>query len=106
MTATRMVRVATLAAAIALWCVCAYLLGRTTRPVAAPVGSRPASVLQRARAAARGAASAAASDAIFLLATVAKLVALAVLAWRLPRSVRAIGLGRIVDGGGRRPWSS
>lgn len=34
-------------------------------------------------------------DLLWLLATLANLAALAVLVWRLPRSVRAIGLGRI-----------
>ncbi len=34
-------------------------------------------------------------DALWLLATVAELAALAVLTWRLPRSIRAIGLGPI-----------
>ncbi len=73
---------------------CAYLLGRTTVPSLHLSGLDQhrffsARELRRAGHFSRG------EDLIFVLATVAKLAALAILAWRLPRSVRAIGLGRI-----------
>lgn len=83
-----------LAAAVVLWCVCAYLLGRTTVPSLHLSGLDQhrlfsARELRRAEHFSRG------EDLLFVLATLAKLTALAILAWRLPRSVRAIGLGRI-----------
>jgi STE24 endopeptidase len=89
-----MVKGGKLAAAVALWCLCAYLLARTTVPSLHLAGLDPhrfftARELRRAAQFSRG------EEAVFVLATAAKLVALAVLAWRLPRSVRAIGLGRI-----------
>lgn len=48
-----------------------------------------AHALARARSFSRG------ENVLWLLATVAQLTALAVLAWRLPRSIRQIGLGRL-----------
>jgi STE24 endopeptidase len=96
MTATRMARVATLAAAAAVWCVCAWLLARTSVPSLHLSGldehrffSRH--LLARTRSYGRG------EDALFLASAVAELAALAVLVWRLPRSVRSMGLGRIAS---------
>src|SRR5579884_853849 len=93
-TATRMARGATLAAAAAAWGVCAWLLLRTSVPALhlSGVDERrffPARELARARSFGRG------EDALWLAGVVAKLVALGVLAWRLPRSVRGIGLGPV-----------
>jgi Zn-dependent protease with chaperone function len=96
MTATRMTKAATLATAAVVWCVCAWLLARTSVPSLhlsgldehAYFGGR---ALARARSFSRG------EDGLWLAGTVAQLAALAVLAWRLPRSVRAIGLGPIAS---------
>ncbi|HZU20482.1 MAG TPA: M48 family metalloprotease [Gaiellaceae bacterium] len=89
-----MARGATLAAAAAAWGVCAWLLLRTSVPALhlSGVDERrffPARELARARSFGRG------EDALWLAGVVAKLVALGVLAWRLPRSVRGIGLGPV-----------
>jgi STE24 endopeptidase len=89
-----MVTAGKLAVAVALWLVCAYFLSRTIVPSLHLSGLDQhrfftASELRRAAHFARG------EQALFVLSTLAKLAALAVLAWRLPRSVRAIGLGRI-----------
>jgi STE24 endopeptidase len=89
-----MVTAGKLAVAVALWLVCAYFLSRTIVPSLHLSGLDQhrfftASELRRAAHFGRG------EQALFVLSTLAKLTALAVLAWRLPRSVRAIGLGRI-----------
>jgi STE24 endopeptidase len=94
MTATRMGKGATLALAAAAWCVCAWLLTRTNVPSLHLSGldqHRYFSdrAIDRARSYGRG------EETLWALSLVAQLVALGVLAWRLPRSVRAIGLGRI-----------
>jgi STE24 endopeptidase len=94
MTATRMARAATLAAAVVVWCACAWLLARTSVPSLHLSGLRardyfPAHELARTRRFSDG------NDALWALGTLAELVALAVLALRLPRSIRGIGLGRI-----------
>jgi STE24 endopeptidase len=89
-----MARGATLAIAAAVWCVCAWLLWRTSVPALHLSGLderryfAPRS-LARARSYTRGA------DVLWALAVLAELVALAVLARRLPRSARGIGLGRV-----------
>jgi STE24 endopeptidase len=79
-----------------VWCVCAWLLTRTTVPPLHLSGldqhrffSNHA--LARSRSYGRG------EQALFALGTLAEIVALLVLAWRLPRSVRGIGLGRIAS---------
>jgi STE24 endopeptidase len=89
-----MVRGATLAAAALAWCACAWLLTRTSVPSLHLSGLDErrffsAHELARTRSYTRGA------DALYAAGVVAQLVALAVLAWRLPRSVRRMGLGRI-----------
>jgi STE24 endopeptidase len=94
MTATRIAKGATLAAAAALWCVCAWLLARTSVP-SLHLGGLDQDrffaprVLARAKSYSRG------EQGLFVLATLARLAALGVLVWRLPKSVRTIGLGRI-----------
>jgi STE24 endopeptidase len=93
-TAARMVKGGKLAVAVALWLVCAYFLSRTIVPSLHLSGLDEhrffsASELRRAAHFSRG------EQGLFVLATLAKLGALAVLVWRLPPTVRAIGLGRI-----------
>ena len=94
MTATRMGKGATLALATVLWCVCAWLLARTSVPSLHLSGLDQHGYfsnrqLHRSRSFGRG------EQALWALAVVSQLAALGVLAWRLPRSVRGIGLGRI-----------
>jgi len=94
MTATRMTRAATLAAAAVVWCVCAWLLARTSVPSLHLSGLDEREffsghALARARSFGNG------EDALWLTATLTQLTVLGILAWRLPRSVRAIGLGPI-----------
>jgi Zn-dependent protease with chaperone function len=96
MTATRMGKGATLALGAGLWLVCAWLLARTSVPSLHLSGldqHRYFSTreLHRSRSFGRG------EQALWALAVIAQLAALAVLAWRLPRSVRGIGLGRIAS---------
>src|SRR3954454_6087935 len=94
MTATRVTKWATLAVATVLWCVCAWLLARTSVPSLHLDGldahryfsSRS---LHRARSYTRGA------DVLWLLGTAATLVTLAVLTRLLPKSVRTMGLGPV-----------
>jgi Zn-dependent protease with chaperone function len=96
MTATRMGKGATLALGAGLWLVCAWLLARTSVPSLHLSGldqHRYFSTreLHRSQSFGRG------EQALWALAVIAQLAALAVLAWRLPRSVRGIGLGRIAS---------
>jgi STE24 endopeptidase len=94
MTATRIGRAATLAVGVAVWCVCAWLLARTSVPSLHLSGLDQrrffsAHELSRARDFTRGA------DGLWVAGIVAELVALLVLARVLPRSVRGMGLGRV-----------
>jgi Zn-dependent protease with chaperone function len=94
MTATRMARWGTLAAAGLLWLAGAWLLLRTAVPPLHLSGldeSRffTARSLSRARSYGRGA------DTLFVAGIAAEVVALVVLSWRLPRSIGRMGLGRI-----------
>jgi STE24 endopeptidase len=97
MTAIRMGRAATLAAAAVAWCACAWLLSRTSVPSLHLSGldqrhyfsSRE---LTRARNFNR------AEQALYILNLVAQVTALVVLVRLLPRSVRSMGLGRIASG--------
>jgi STE24 endopeptidase len=96
MTAMRIGRAATLAVGAVVWCVAAWLLYRTSVPSLHLTGFDErrffsAHALARARSFSRG------EDVLWLLSTVAELVALGVLTWRLPRSIRQIGLGRIAS---------
>ena len=97
MTAMRMGRAATLAAATGVWCVGAWLLWRTSVPSLHLSGLDErrffsAHQLARARNYNRGA------DGLFLGSVVAQLTALVVLVRLLPRSVRTMGLGRVGSG--------
>ncbi len=83
-----------LAIAVGVWCGGAYLLGRTTVPHLHLSGLDQHRFFT-ARELRRSARFGHGEELLFGLGTIAKLTALAVLAWRLPRSVRAIGLGRI-----------
>ena len=84
----------TLAVAAVVWCACAWLLSRTTVPSLSLGGFdehryfTPAA-LRRAARYSRG------EQLLWLTGTAATVVALLVLAKRLPRSVPAMGLGRI-----------
>jgi STE24 endopeptidase len=89
-----MVRGATLAFAALVWVVCAWLLWRTSVPSLHLSGLHESryfgvQIVDRARSFSRG------EDVLWLLGNLAQLAALAVLAWRLPRSIRQIGLGRL-----------
>jgi STE24 endopeptidase len=93
-TATRIARTGTVAVAAIVWCVCAWLLARTSVPSLHLAGFDEhryfgTRILHRTARYGHG------EDALFVLATVAEIVAFAVLMWRLPRSTAAIGLGRI-----------
>lgn len=83
-----------LAAAAAVWCACAWLLVRTSVPALdlSGVDAREyfsARTLHRAESYSRG------LELLWLVGTLVMLLVLAVLARRLPRTVRSIGLGRI-----------
>jgi STE24 endopeptidase len=93
-TTTRIAKVAVLAAAVALWLACAWLLTRTSVPSLILGGLDenrffPRVLLARAARYSRG------EDLLWLGSTLASLVALIVLTRVLPPRVRAIGLGRI-----------
>src|SRR6201999_4536083 len=94
MTATRMTRAATLAVAVVVWCVCAWLLARTSVPSLRLSGLDEhryfsQHLLDRAQSYSRG------SDLLWLAGKVVEIAALVLLARILPRSVRGMGLGRI-----------
>jgi STE24 endopeptidase len=83
-------------ACVALWCVGAWLLGRTSVPSLHLSGVDEHTLfsdadLRRSAHYGRGV------EALWLAGTVATLAALAVLAWRLPKSIRSMGLGRIAS---------
>jgi STE24 endopeptidase len=94
MTANRIVRGGTLAVVAFGWCIAAWLLARTSVPSLHISGFDQhryfsEHAIDRAARYSRGA------DALWLAATVATLVALVVLARRLPPTIRSFGLGRI-----------
>jgi STE24 endopeptidase len=94
MTATRMTRAATLAVAVAVWCVCAWLLARTSVPSLHLSGLDEhryfsQHLLDRAHSYSRG------SDLLWLAGKVVEIATLVLLVRILPRSVRGMGLGRI-----------
>jgi STE24 endopeptidase len=83
-----------LALAVPAWCACAYLLARTSVPHLDLSGFDQHRYfllreLRRDERFSRG------EDGLWAAETVARFLALGMLAWRLPRSVRAIALGRI-----------
>jgi STE24 endopeptidase len=93
-TGARIAEAAALAAGVAAWLACAWLLARTSVPKLDLSGLDQrrffsAALLARTERYTRGA------DAIWLASKVATLAALAVVARLLPRSVRGIGLGRV-----------
>jgi STE24 endopeptidase len=93
-TATRIARGGTVAVAAIAWCAGAWLLARTSVPSLDLAGLDPqqyfsAHTLARARSYSRG------EDVLWIAGTLATLVALLALTWRLPPAVRAMGLGRI-----------
>src|SRR6476469_2499 len=84
----------TLAAAGVVWALCAWFLSRTSVPSLHLSGLDQhrffsARQLSRSSRFARG------EELLWLGGTAATLAALAVLAWRLPRTVSTMGLGRI-----------
>jgi STE24 endopeptidase len=96
-TAMRMTKAATLAVAAAAWCAGAWLLSRTSVPSLHLSGLDArryfsAHELARARSFDRG------EQGLYVLNLVAQLTALVVLVLVLPRSIRAMGLGRIASG--------
>jgi Zn-dependent protease with chaperone function len=97
MTAMRMGRAATLAAAAVAWCVGAWLLTRTSVPSLHLSGLDAgryftADELRRARSFNRG------EQGLYVAGLLAQVAALLVLVRVLPRSVRSMGLGRIGSG--------
>jgi STE24 endopeptidase len=96
MTAMRMGRAATLAAAAVAWCIGAWLLSRTTVPSLHLSGLDErrffsAREIARARSFSRG------QEALYVLNLLSQIAALVVLVRLLPRSVRSMGLGRIAS---------
>jgi STE24 endopeptidase len=96
MTAMRMGRAATLAAAAVAWCIGAWLLSRTTVPSLHLSGLDErrffsAREIARARSFSRG------QEALYVLNFLSQIAALVVLVRLLPRSVRSMGLGRIAS---------
>jgi STE24 endopeptidase len=94
MTATRIVRVGTLAVAAVAWCVVAWLLARTSVPSLHLAGLDErryfsAHAIGEARRYSHG------EEVLWVLGTISSLAALVVLARRLPPTVREMGLGRI-----------
>src|SRR4051812_49918878 len=94
MTATRMLRAATLAVAASGWCVCAWLLARrSARALDLPQLEErdyfSARALHRAASYSHGA------QALWLTDIALTLIVLVVLTRRLPQRARSIGLGRI-----------
>jgi STE24 endopeptidase len=93
-TATRMTRTGTLAVGVVAWCGCAWLLARTSVPSLSLGGFDQHRYFTSAEVG-RAARYAHGEQALWLLSTVATLIALVVLAVRLPRTVHDMGLGRI-----------
>jgi STE24 endopeptidase len=84
----------TLAAAAIAWVVCAWLLARTSVPSLHLSGLDEHRYFSD-RALRRSARYAHGEQALWVAGTLATLVALGILAWRLPRTVASMGLGRI-----------
>jgi STE24 endopeptidase len=93
-TATRMMTTGTLAVGAVVWCAGAWLLARTTVPSLSLGGLDSHRYFTQA-ALRRSARYSRGEQVLWLAGTASTLVALVVLAHRLPRTVRAIGLGRI-----------
>src|SRR5438552_7834661 len=84
----------TLAAAAIAWVLCAWLLARTSVPSLHLSGLDEHRYFSE-RALRRSARYSRGEQALWFGGTTARLAALGVLAWRLPRSVPTMGLGRI-----------
>jgi STE24 endopeptidase len=98
MTATRIGRLATLVVFLAGWLVAAVFLWRTSVPSSLDVGGLDVHRFFSAHELSRAASYQRFVNALWMLHLVAQVVALAVLAWRAPRFVRTMGLGRVVAG--------
>jgi Zn-dependent protease with chaperone function len=94
MTAMRMTKWATLAVAAAVWCVCAWLLARTSVP-SLHLGGLDAHDYFTQRSLHRATSYSRGTHVLWLLATAATLVTLVVLTRLLPKSVRTMGLGPV-----------
>jgi STE24 endopeptidase len=98
MTATRMAKrshkTLLAVAAAGAWVVCAWLLTRTSVPSLHLSGLDEHRLFSE-QAIDRSGSYARGTDLLWLGGTLASLAALAVLVWRLPRSIRGMGLGRI-----------
>ncbi len=84
----------TLAVGVVVWCACAWLLARTTVPSLSLSGFDQHRYFTDA-AIRRAAHYSHGEQVLWLSGTAARLIALVVLAIRLPRTVRELGLGRI-----------
>jgi STE24 endopeptidase len=89
-----MTRTVTLAVGVVAWCGCAWLLARTSVPSLSLGGFDQHGYFTGAEIG-RAARYAHGEQALWLASTAATLIALLVLAVRLPRTVRDMGLGRI-----------
>jgi STE24 endopeptidase len=89
-----MTRTVTLAVGVVAWCSCAWLLARTSVPSLSLGGFDQHRYFTSAEVG-RAARYAHGEQALWLLSTAATLIALIVLAVRLPRTVHEMGLGRI-----------
>jgi STE24 endopeptidase len=85
----------TLAVGVLLWCACAWLLTRTSVPPLS-LGGLDAHRYFTSAALRRTAQYARGEEILWLVATASMLIALLVLAWRLPRIVRGMKRGRVV----------
>jgi STE24 endopeptidase len=98
MTATRIGRVATLAAAAAVWALAAAALWRTKVPADLPLPSLDPSSVFGVHATRAGVRYERFFDYAWLLGTLAEIAALVVLVRRGPRLARSLGLGRVNAG--------
>ena len=97
MTAMRMTRVATLAAAAVAWCIGAWLLSRTSVP-SLHLSGLDARRYFSARELSRARDFNRLEQGLYVANLAAQVTALVVLVRLLPRSVRSMGLGRIASG--------
>src|SRR5256885_2522704 len=98
MTATRMVRIATIAAAVALWMVAAWLLWRTSVPGDLRLPHLDPDRVFGARLVRRADAYGRFYDVTWILATLARVGVLVVLVRRLPPLAPRLDLGRVNAG--------
>src|SRR4051794_89647 len=94
MTAMRMTRWATLAVGATVWCVCAWLLARTSVP-SLHLSGLDADDYFTQRSLHRAASYTRGAEVLWLLGTAATLVTLVALTRLLPKSVRTMGLGPV-----------